>query len=213
MAGAYTSNVADSAFGGLANAGSNLISNFDKSGGHLTAPAGGDVWERWRCKFRPAKVEWAKQLFKNALREYGEDPTNSPVRPAYDNWADELLGLDDVSGSRGAGGSSIDDEVDTYLADPQVGLGVWAIYCAKRKDRQLQVSVQLSLTRKFMDNLNFDFTQLAEGTTCCNFKSAVLSFMQLQLDATFVGYSLVQVGMHFLSLNPTDVPAENSTVK
>ncbi|KAJ7772194.1 hypothetical protein B0H16DRAFT_1768743 [Mycena metata] len=54
------------------------------------------------------------------LREFGGNPPQSPERPAYDSWADELLGLNDVA--RRAG-DSIDTEVDSYFADPRVGLG------------------------------------------------------------------------------------------
>ncbi|KAF7372180.1 HAT family dimerization domain-containing protein [Mycena venus] len=78
---------------------------------------------RWLSQYWPEKLEWAKQLFKNALKEYDNNPIDSPARrPTYDSWADEILGLEDP-GLHGNSGSSINDEVNEYLTDPRFGLG------------------------------------------------------------------------------------------
>ncbi|KAJ6579526.1 hypothetical protein DFH09DRAFT_1077151 [Mycena vulgaris] len=37
---------------------------------------------RWFIKFRPEKVEWARDLFKRALRKYKGDVRTSPIRPS-----------------------------------------------------------------------------------------------------------------------------------
>ncbi|KAJ7928385.1 hypothetical protein B0H13DRAFT_2311666 [Mycena leptocephala] len=67
--------------------------------------------------FRPEKVEWAKELFKNAVKEYDTNPIASPVHPTYESWADEILGLDDPV-PYGNGGDSIDDEIRLLRRSP-----------------------------------------------------------------------------------------------
>ncbi|KAK6971523.1 HAT family dimerization domain-containing protein, partial [Favolaschia claudopus] len=77
---------------------------------------------RWFAKFRPEKIDWAKDLFKRELHKYKAEGNTSPVRREPTNWVDEVLGFDlHAPFSRAA--DSVDEEADVYLADSQVGTG------------------------------------------------------------------------------------------
>jgi hypothetical protein len=57
------------------------------------------------------------------VKEYDTNPIASPVRPTYESWEDEILGLDDpVPYSNG--GDSVDDEINAYYSDPRFGLSM-----------------------------------------------------------------------------------------
>lgn len=62
-------------------------------------------------------------LMNSQVKEYDTDPIVSPVRPTYESWADEILGLDDPV-PYGNGGDSIDDEINAYYSDPRFGLSM-----------------------------------------------------------------------------------------
>ncbi|KAJ7687316.1 hypothetical protein B0H14DRAFT_2653876 [Mycena olivaceomarginata] len=54
-------------------------------------------------------------VIKDSLREYDNNPIDSPVRcPTYNSWADEILGLKDPA-LHGDSGNSVDDEVNNSL--------------------------------------------------------------------------------------------------
>ncbi|KAJ6537577.1 ankyrin repeat-containing domain protein [Mycena vulgaris] len=76
---------------------------------------------RWFIKFRPEKVEWARDLLKRELHKYKGDVRTSPIRPSDGTWADGLLGIDVLAPF--SEGDSLDDEADRYFNDPDIGVG------------------------------------------------------------------------------------------
>lgn len=89
----------------------------------------------------------------NNIKEYDTNPIASPVRPTYESWADEILGLDDPV-PYGNGGDSIDDEINAYYSDPQFGLSMLS-YWEVSMNRPALYSVNM---------LNFSYRKAKCGT-------------------------------------------------
>jgi hypothetical protein len=63
------------------------------------------------------------------LRGYRTILANTPARPAHNNWADQILGLD--TPGHDFGGQSLEDEVRTYLMEGAYHLGsvrYWEVF-------------------------------------------------------------------------------------